>query len=283
MDRKADILLKTKSNLGEGAWYDAKREVLLWLDIFGCEIHEYDVRTGVDLCHKVEKPVTTIVPAENGYVLGMIDGVGFIGSDFKKLKRTLSPEYDYTHYRCNDGKCGPDGRFWIGVMELEAKKGMGGYYVVDGKTCELKLANLDIPNGIVWNSKQDKMYYTDTLSGKIYAVDYHDGKVSNQKTIFVASDGWPDGMTIDENDHLWVAVWGSSCVYHIDPVSGTVLGRVKTSVPQVSSVAIGHGRMYITSATLSMNEDALKKYPDSGAVFVADVPVKGIEAFRYKY
>ena len=280
---KADILLNTKSILGEGAWYDAKRKVLLWLDIFGCEIHEYNISTGIDICHKVVKPVTTIVPAKNGYVLGMIDGVWFIDSEFKKLTPILSPEYDYTHYRCNDGKCGPDGRFWIGIMEIEAKKGMGGYYVVDGKTCELMLDNLDIPNGIVWNSKHDKMYYTDTLSGKIYAVDYKNGKTSSQSTIFVASDGMPDGMTIDENDNIWVAVWGSGCVYHIDPVSGTVLGKVETSAPQVSSVAIGNGRIYVTSATLSMSEDNLKKYPDSGAVFVADVPVRGVEAFRYKY
>lgn len=283
MDTNADVLLKTKSILGEGAWYDAQRDVLLWLDIFGCEIHEYDTHAGIDRCHKVEKPVTTIVPAAKGYVVGMIDGVGFIDSEFKNLRRIVSPEYDYTHYRCNDGKCGPDGRFWIGVMEREGKKGMGGYYVVDGKTCQLVLDHLDVPNGIVWNRKQDQMYYTDTVSGRIYAMDYHDGKVSNQRTIFTARDGMPDGMAIDENDNLWVAVWGSGCVYHINPVNGTVLGKIRTSAPQVSSVAIGNGRVYITSATLSMSEDHLKKHPDSGAVFVADVAVKGIEAFRYKY
>ena len=279
---KAEVLLKTKSILGEGTWYDSKRNVLLWLDIFGCEIHEYDIATGKDICHKVEKPVTTIVPASNGYILGTIDGVAMIDSGFKTLTPALSPKYDYTHYRCNDGKCGPDGRFWIGIMELTAKSGMGAYYAVDGTSCELMLDNLDVPNGIVWNSKHDKMYYTDTVSGKIYAMDYKNGKVSNQTTIYIADDGMPDGMTIDENDNLWVAVWGSSCVYNINPVLGTVLGRVETTAPQVSSAAIAHGRIYITSATLNMSEDALKQHPDSGAVFVADVPVKGVDAFRYK-
>ncbi len=279
---KAEVLLKTKSILGEGAWYDSRRNVVLWLDIFGCEIHEYDIATGRDTCHKVEKPVTTIVPAADGYILGTIDGVARIDSKFKKMTPALSPKYDYAHYRCNDGKCGPDGRFWIGIMELTAKRGMGAYYAVDDTSCELMLDRLDVPNGIVWNRKHNKMYYTDTVSREIYAVDYKDGKVSNQTTIFTADDGMPDGIAIDENDNLWVAVWGSSCVYNINPALGTVLGKVVTSAPQVSSVAIAQGRIYITSATLSMSEDALKQYPDSGAVFVAEVPVQGIEAFRYK-
>ncbi|NLX20142.1 MAG: SMP-30/gluconolactonase/LRE family protein [Phycisphaerae bacterium] len=283
MNTKADVLLGTKSILGEGAWFDVQRKVLLWLDIFGCEIHEYDVRTKTDTCHRVEKPVTTIVPAADGYALGMIDGVWSIDSEFKKLTRMPTPEYDYAHYRCNEGKCAPDGRLWIGIMELEGKSGMGAYYAVDGKTCELMLDNLDVPNGIVWNSTHDRMYYTDTVSRRIYGVDYRDGKISNQSTIFVAPDGMPDGMTIDENDHIWAAVWGAGCVYHIDPVSGSVLGKVEISAPQASSVAIGDSRMYITSARLSMSDEDLKKHPDSGAVFVADVPVRGIEAFRFKY
>ena len=115
---KAELLLKTKSILGEGAWFDYKRNVLLWLDIFGCEIHEYDVTRGSDVCHKVQKPITTIVPAENGYILGTIDGVSFIDAEFKKLTSVISPEYDYAFYRCNEGKCAPDGRLWIGIMEL---------------------------------------------------------------------------------------------------------------------------------------------------------------------
>ncbi len=280
---KAEVLLNTKCILGEGAWFDSSRNVLLWLDIFGCEIHELDVSTGIDTCHDVPKPVTTIVPSDNGYILGTSEGVAVIDPKFQKLTPILSPEYDYSHYRCNDGKCGPDGRFWIGVMELEGKKGMGAYYAVDGNTCELMLDNLDVPNGIVWNSKQDKMYYTDTLNGSVYSVDYEGGKVSNQSTIFTATDGMPDGMAIDENDNLWIAVWGSGCVYNIDPRSGKTVDRIETSAPNVSSVAIADGRIYITSATLGMSKNDLNKNPDAGAVFIADVPVKGIEAFRYKF
>lgn len=280
---KAEMLIDAKSILGEGAWYDSKRNVLLWLDIYGCQIHEYDVCTGIDTCHKIIKPATTIVPAGNGYILGMIDGISIIDSEFKKLTPILSPAYDYTHYRCNDGKCGPDGRFWIGIMELEGKKGMGALFAVDGKNCELVLENLDVPNGIVWNRKQDRMYYTDTVSRRVYAYDYEAGRIRNQSTIFVANDGMPDGMAIDEDDNVWVAVWGSGCVYHIDPRSGEVLGKIETDAPQVSSVAIGNGSIYITSATLGMSAEVLKEYPASGALFVADAPVKGVEAFRYQY
>jgi len=279
---KAELLIQNRSQLGEGAYYDEQRNVLLWLDIFGCEVHELDLASGQDVCHKVEKPVTTIVPAETGYVVGMIDGVYRLDDDFKIARHLPSPDLDYAHYRCNDGKCGPDGRFWIGLMDVKGRDGQGALYVVNDEVCELAWTGFNVPNGIVWNSKQDKVYYTDSVGGRIYAFDYRDGKISNKKVIFHTDAGVPDGMTIDAEDKIWAAVWGSSCVYRIDPETGRILETVETPVPQVSSVAIAHRRLYITSATESMDEEQVARYPLSGSLFTAAIDVDGVPSFRYR-
>lgn len=281
---KAQVLVPHRSILGEGAWYDWKRDVLIWLDIFGQEIHEYDTKRGLDVCHKVELPVTTIVPSRSGYILGTREGVKFIDKTYTEMKDYAhNPAYDYANHRCNDGKCGPDGRFYIGLMECDGAVGDGALWACDDKSCVKVLDNLDVPNGIVWSRDGKKMYFTDTLNATVFEYDLTTGMPIKGKAIFHAENGMTDGMTIDENDELWIAVWGSSCVYHVDPATCKVLDVVETTAPQVSSVAIAHGRIYITSATSGMSEEELAKYPDSGSLFIADVPVQGLEAFRYNF
>lgn len=279
----AKVLISSRAILGEGAWYDWREDRLIWLDIFGKEIHVYNPTTQHDTVHPVPLPVTTIVPSAQGFLLGTTQGVMQIDHAFENLQPHLTPEYDYSAYRCNDGKCGPDGRFWIGIMELSGAPGLGALYAVDETHCEKMLDKLDVPNGIVWDTKREKMYFTDTLNATVFAYDYRDGKVCNPTPVFHAETGMTDGMTIDENGDLWIAVWGTGTVFHVDPVSKQVLSTVETTAPQVSSVAIHNGKLYITSATSDMTEEMLAKYPDSGAVFVADVPVNGLEAYRYQF
>ncbi len=279
---KAELLLPSRCILGEGAWYDERRDILLWLDIFGCEIHELRLADGTDVCHKISKPATTIVPADKGYVAGMIDGAYRINEDFTEFRRMPSPDLDYSHYRCNDGKCDPEGRFWIGLMDLEGKEGQGLLYVVDDGECRLMMDGFNIPNGIVWNHARSIVYYTDTIGGRIYSFDYQDGKISNKRVIFQSDNGMPDGMTIDADDKIWAVFWGSSCVFRIDPENGRILDIVETPAPQVTSVAIAHRKLYVTSATSGMDAAQLAQYPLSGGLFVADIDVDGTPAYRYR-
>lgn len=283
MGVNAKVLVPSKAILGEGAWYDWKKDRLIWLDIFGKEIHVFDSTTQKDTVYPVPIPVTTIVPAAHGFLLGTTQGVMQIDDAFQNMRPYLTPDYDYSAYRCNDGKCGPDGRFWIGIMELDGKPGQGALYAVDGKSCQKMLDKLDVPNGIVWDEQRGKMYFTDTLNATVFAYDYRNGLVSNPTPVFHAETGMTDGMTIDENGCLWIAVWGTGTVFHVDPVRKQVLSTVETTAPQVSSVALHNGKLYITSATSDMTKEAMEEYPDSGSLFVADVSVNGLEAYRYLF
>lgn len=278
---KAEILISSHACLGEGAFFDEKNYRVLWLDIFGREVHILNPVNDTDICMNVEKPITTIVPDGDNFVVGAIDGVYRMSRDAKMLTPMPSPMLDYVHYRCNDGKCGPDGRLWVGIVENEGQRGLGGLYAVTDNSCELQLGGLDCPNGIVWNSRRDQVYFTDSMSGRIYAFDYVNGKLENKRDIFRTNKGYPDGMTIDTEDTIWAAIWGSGCVFRIDPISGKVIDIVETDAPNVSSVAIANKKIYITSATKDMDREMLLKYPLSGGLFAANVDAVGASYFHY--
>ena len=86
---------------------------------------------------------------------------------------------------------------------------------------------------------------------------------------------------IDTEDMIWAAVWGSGCVFRIDPHSGRIVNTVETGAPNVTSVAIANRKLYITSATRGMSEAELSEYPQSGSLFVAPVETEGASLFRY--
>lgn len=281
----AKLLIDSKCILGEGAWFDFERRTLLWLDIFGCKIHMLNVDANEHRFWNVPKPATTIVPAvSGGYALGMSDGIYHIDDNFKELRPLPMPaNVDFSANRCNDGKCDPQGRFWIGIMDLQGAKGKGALYVVDDKTCTLGWDNLDVPNGIVWNSRGDTVYFTDTIDAEIYAFNYRDGKLSDKRTIFKSDLGMTDGMAIDEEDRIWVAVWGSGKVLRIDPISGTTIDSIEVDAPQVTSLAIADGKIYITTANIDMREADLAKHPASGGLFVANTHLKGVQSPKFAY
>jgi len=283
---KATVFADTKCILGEGSWYDGKNGKLYWLDIFGCKVFVHDFASGERKEYQLDQLVTTIVPKEDGtgFVLGMRDGVYMTDNEFKTFKPFPMPaDANFAVRRCNDGKCAPDGKLWIGVMDLNGAVGQGDQYVVGDSEIYKEIPGIDVPNGIVWNKAQDTMYFNDTLKAQVYAYDYAPGHVCNQRVIFEAGPGvYTDGMAIDEDDNVWVCLHGGAKVIKIDPRKGELLDYIDVPCPQPTSVALADGKAYITTAAENLTAEQLAKYPYSGGVFVAETGVKGAAPFRYK-
>ncbi len=151
------------------------------------------------------------------------------------------------------------------------------------------IENVSISNGIVWSLDSDKMYYIDTPTQKVMVYDFNieTGEISNPKiAIEVSSDlGAPDGMTIDEEGNLWIALWGGSAVGCWNPESGELLRTVEVPAKNVTSCAFGGDNLetlYITTARTSTSDEELEKYPNAGGVFKTNPGVKGIKAFFFK-
>ncbi|XP_031778273.1 regucalcin isoform X2 [Nasonia vitripennis] len=214
------------------------------------------------------------------------------------VKKLLSLDTDRTDTRINDGKCDPAGRFWLGTMALEVNDAIepdrGTFYAVDQDLNLRKIISpVSISNGLAWSLQNDVMYYIDSMSYQIWAYDYNhkDGAINNKRVIFDLKknniNGLPDGMTIDADGNLWVALFNGGAVIQIDPKNGKLLRKVELPVDRITSVAFGDPQfdtLYVTTAHVGMTAEEKKSKPNSGSLYaIKGLGVKGCPPTNFKY
>lgn len=282
------VLIDTPAVLGEGSFWHPRQKILYWVDIDQGLLHTYHPSSRLDKVYELGQKVGTVVPVDTGGVLvALKDGVYAYNPEDNKLKMLVSPEKDLAENRFNDGKCDPAGRFWVGSMGPRYKASL--YRISSGGKYERMLDSVSTSNGIVWTRDKRTMYYIDTPTGAVRAFDYDNrsGDISNPRMVirFPKGAGYPDGMSIDSEDKLWIAHWGGFCVGRWDPETGKMIAKVEVPAPNVTSCAFGGENLdvlYITTASTGMSEENLKKYPDSGKVFIANPAVRGTRANFFK-
>lgn len=287
---EADVAYKHNAHLGEGPVWSEKEGKLYWMDILSGLLMTYDPRIKKNSSMDMGEHAGAVALREKGGFVAILKS-GFYFIDPEKEEKTLisDPESDLTDTRFNDGKCDPSGRFWAGTLSYNLDEGAGSLYCLNSDLeVEKRLDNLTIPNGMAWNSKKDKFYFIDSPTGTIFSFDYDDasGSISNRDVVrtLESHEGSPDGMTIDEEDALWVALYAGSKVIRIDPDSGKTLFEVHLPAPHITSCTFGGSELdelYITSARENMSGEDIEKAPLSGSLFKAKVPFKGIPASRF--
>jgi sugar lactone lactonase YvrE len=132
------------------------------------------------------------------------------------------------------------------------------------------------------------MYYIDTLDYNIKAYDFETdtGNISNERIVVsVKEPGYaPDGMTIDEEGMLWVAMWGGACVNRYNPFNGNLIGKVEVPALNVTACAFGGADMkqlFITTARKGLNGEQLQQYPLSGSLFYLNTEIKGAQMNKF--
>jgi sugar lactone lactonase YvrE len=289
MSIKATLILDVKSDLGEGPIWDHENDLLYWVNILGNEVHIYNPDSGEDRVIHCDQNVGTVVGRRSGgLMLALQRGFASLDLETEATEIVADPEDD-AGFRFNDGKCDPAGRFWAGTMALSEDQPIGSLYMLDTDlSVEKKIENLTIPNGIVWTSDAKTMYYIDTVNQRVDAYDYDNdtGRISGERVAFAVppKNGWPDGMTIDAEDKLWVAHWGGWNITRYDPLTGEELERVDVAASQSSACAFGGPdlkHLYITSARHAISDEALEKEPHAGGLFMAEVDVPGVPAAKF--
>ena len=289
-DLNAELVLDAKAMLGEGSIWHPKEKKLYWVDIEGKILHIYDPATRKDKEFPVGSRIGTVVPVKKGGALiALQNGIHKIDTKTGKLSFITAPFID-TGLRFNDGKCDPSGRFWVGTLALDSRRRGAVLYRMDSdKSIRVMLDSISISNGIVWTKDKKTMYYNDTPTGTVQAFDYDDktGAITNRRVVIriPRGGGGPDGMSIDAEDKLWIALWGSGTVCRYDPLTGEKLQTVKVPAPNVSSCAFGGKNLetlYITTARAWVTADKLKEFPLSGSLFSVKPGVRGVPAFYFK-
>jgi sugar lactone lactonase YvrE len=279
------VLIEAKAKLAEGPMWHPIEKKLYWVDIDNCELHRYDPQKGRDSSLNMGQRVSAIVPVKNGDVLAALeDCIAKVNMTSGSIEPVADIEKNITDNRCNDGKCDPAGRFWIGTMNLDAQEGAGSLYRVnaDYQVTQI-LSHQTISNGLVWSVDQKALYYIDSPTYTVQKFDYDNesGEISNPRLVISIPEsiGVPDGMTIDKEGMLWIAHWGGACVGRWNPANGKRISEIKVPAPNVTCCTFGGNTMdtlFITTARNGLNKADIAHYPLSGSLFAIDVNVKGL-------
>jgi sugar lactone lactonase YvrE len=282
-----ELVLDAKATLAEGPAWDARTQTLYWVDILERRLHILD-----ETAHfvQLEDVVSCVAPcADGGPILALHNRLAKINLHSGALTVLAVLGEEPSTNRFNDGKCGPDGRFLAGTMDVGEREASGSLYSLapDGQVSRL-LAGVTISNGMAWSPDHKTLFHIDTPTREVraYAYNVDTGQVAFERVAVrvPAEHGWPDGMTSDMDGNLWIAMWGGSQVTRWDPEAGRLLDQFRVPAPHVTSCVFGGKAMndlYVTSARQGLGERELADFPQSGGVFRLRTSVTGMPTFEF--
>lgn len=270
------VVINLRSQLGEGPVWDHRGQLLAWVDILGGLVHLTVPDTGVTTTIPVGAPVGALgLLGDDGYMLAVRNG--FAPLHGGRLGDT-EVVFESAELRLNDAGTDPAGRFVAGSMANDHSSGRGTLYVrdFDGSVRPL-VDGVTISNGLAWSADGRSLFYVDSALQAIDVLDYDvvAGAVSGRRrwVDVPEADGTPDGITIDGEGHIWVALWGGGKVRRYSP-EGAVVRDIDLPAARVSSCAFGgleSDRLFITTAAAGGEQGGL-----DGALFEADPGCVGV-------
>src|SRR5262245_21166243 len=269
---------------GEGPIWDGRAECLLWWDRLAGDVRAWEPPDGSIERRHVGNVAATIRPRRaGGFVVATERGFALLGGGSDGVK-PLVDAFDDPSLRMNDGGCDPQGRFYCGSMGYDFAPGRASLYKLDtDHSVDVVLRGVTISNGLVWSLDGSTVYYIDTRTQRVDAFDFEatEGTFSKRRTVveIPTSDGEPDGMTIDVDGYLWVAMFGGAAVHRYSP-QGRLDAVLDLPVSQVSSCAFGGpnlDELYITTSREGRGE----REPQAGALFMSRPGVRGVPVREY--
>ncbi len=284
----AKPVLTARARLGEGPVWDPQRQCLYWLDIYNHRVHRFDPETGADRHWPVGDVVGCLgLTEEHRLILAQCDRIAFLNLDDGTLSPILTLEADQPDNRFNDGKCDPQGRFWFGSMSDHDGQASLYRYDPDGSV-HIMETGLTISNGLGWSPDGETFYLTDTPKQTIYAYDFAptSGAISNRRPHITLTHEsfYPDGLTVDQEGCLWVAMWDGGCVIRFDP-QGQAIARVDLPVPRPTCCVFGGPDLqdlYITTASVALSQKQIQQFVTSGDLFCLKTEVAGLPCDRFQ-
>ncbi len=282
---KSDCIWQANALLAEGPCWLPERQALLWVDIESSEVHCLDPYGKNEQVWKMPCHVGVAVPTRRGdFLTATRDGFMRLDPNTGAITTLVDPENDRPGNRFNDGKCDPQGRFWAGTLSYQRTPHAAALYRLDPDlSVHRMLADVTTSNGLAWSLDGHTMYYIDTPTRRVDAFDFdpHTGSICNRRTVVTIDEslGKPDGMTIDVEGMLWVALWGGWAVGRWNPQTGQLLGKVEVPVERTSSCCFGgpdYATLFITTARTGLVPAALEQQPLAGSLFAVETGIRGL-------
>lgn len=270
------VAADSRSLLGEGVTWDARAGCVLWLDIDGRLVHRLD-SDGRHTVQQLAATTSVVVPRRTGGFVA-VSGTEVRALDeqaqFGPLIATLPGDGDG---RANDGRCDPHGRLWVGTVDRSGANRAGLFCVDEAGQVDQVLAGRALSNGIDWSPDGRRCYHADSLLRRIDVMLLDDDGFPTETHEFAGFSTMPDGLTVDEDGGVWVALWDGQAVQRFDPD-----GRLDRTLPipggWITSCAFGGeglATLYVTSAYVDLDADTHRRFPLAGSLFAVDLDVAG--------
>jgi sugar lactone lactonase YvrE len=281
-----------QDQLGEAARWDARRNELLHVDILAGCVHRHGVENDGSLVavrsYRVPGTVSAVAPIQDDEGWLLAAGRGFAHLSPDGSVRALA-EAAPAGTRMNDGACDPHGRFWAGTLADDHRPGGGALYRLDARgETELVLDDLTISNGLGWSPDGRTMYLADSglHSVRAFAFDAERGTISGGRVLIDVAEeiGAPDGLAVDADGDLWVAIFGGGRVRRYAP-DGALRQELFLPARETTSCAFagpGLSRLYVTTATENWSDEERRAEPGAGLVYRLDTDATGVPAAPFR-
>jgi sugar lactone lactonase YvrE len=283
------------AELGERPYWDGSG--LVWVDIMAGHLHRYRPGHGDEVVLALSRggepePLGAAAPRRGGgYVLAAAAGFRLAGPDGIFQEGVVRPQGMPADAIFNDGACDPAGRFWAGTVTLDMRPAAGALYRLDADgTATMMLDGVTESNGIGWSADGATMYFVDSGEPepriRAFGFDVASGELGASRDLarFPAGGAVPDGLVVDAEDCVWVAMWGGGEVRRYAP-DGEVLAVLPVPVSQPTCPAFGGAaldELYLTSAWQGLTASQRAAEPLAGHVLHTRPGIRGVSAVAYR-
>ena len=286
VNNQVERLYPTACMLGEGPLWVPEQNSIYWVDIKEYRLHRYNLDTNTHKSWNCDEQITSLAKADDGGFVGTFrHGASLFSlredSNEIDIQKIVRPTEETRNNRFNDAKIDPMGRLWAGSMDDFEERGSGNLYRFDADLRPTVVdRNYVITNGPAFSNDGKTLYHTDTLERKIYRFDLaSDGSLSNKRLFLKIPEflGYPDGMTIDQDDCLWVCFFSGWGINRYTG-EGKYVGRVELPVANITSCTFGGedmSELYITTARKGLTAAEIRTQPYAGSLFRYQTETKG--------
>lgn len=291
-----EVAVPAGAELGERPFWDAGESCLMWVDITAGRLHRYRPDAGDEIALELSEdghpvPLGAAAPRRGGgYVLATATGFRLTAPGGKPEDHALRPPGMPADARFNDGACDPAGRFWAGTVTVELRPGAGALYRLDpGGTVTQVLGGVTESNGLGWSLDGGTFYFIDSGEPepriRAFACDPAAGELGASRDLVAFPGGGPvpDGLVVDAEGALWVAIWGGGQVHRYAP-DGELLAVLPVPVSQPTCPAFGGpglDELYLTTAWEGMTAGQRAAEPLAGHVLRARPGARGHPGYSF--
>ena len=281
--RPVECVANVGAVLGEGPIWVSREQALYWVDIKGRKVFRLDSE-GEQTTWETPFRIGSLAPRQAGsFVAGTERGFAIVDLASNRFDVFSDPEPDRPGNRFNDGKLDRTGHFWAGTMDDSERCASGALYRLGPDRAWRRFDDgYKVTNGPAFSRDGRRMYHNDSALQTTFIFDLDDQGVPSNRRIFARygeGDGYPDGMTVDADNCLWIAFWDGWCVRRFSP-AGECLETTRLPVQKPTSCAfggVGLKQLYITSASIGLTDQERSDQPCAGGLFMLDTPHAGLE------